>query len=93
MDLKEIHPSHKMEYNDYGSDNHDDHSCKICHMSTCFMCRPGEGPDDDELQAPCWGFPWTEGIYSGDTLIGRKSGTGWPKGGNSGYSPLLRPGA
>jgi len=78
MELREIHPSHDMECNDYGSDDHDDYNCRTCKLSTCIMCRQGSGLDDDELAKPCTGYPWYNGVYDGDgKLIGRKSGTGW----------------
>jgi len=79
MELSKIHPSHQMGYSEYGSDNHDDHSCKTCQMSTCLMCPAGRGMDDGDLAEPCIGFPWLEGVYDGDRMIGRRSGTGWPK--------------
>lgn len=84
MELSEIHPSHEMEYSDYGSDRHDDHNCKICHMSTCLMCHTGSGMDDDELAQECIGYSHWDDIEvegpDGITHTVKNSGTGWPSG-------------
>jgi hypothetical protein len=79
MQLSEVHASHKMEYSDFSSDSHSDHLCLTCQYYTCVLCTAGEGEYDSELAAPCIGFPWYEGVYGKDGLLGRKSGTGWPK--------------
>jgi hypothetical protein len=79
MEKSKIHPSHKMRDNDWGDDRHCMETCEGCSYSHCYVCRTGDGIDDDELQVPCIGFPWYEGVWKAAALIGRKSGTGWPK--------------
>ena len=80
METDKVHPSHQMEDVDYADDRHCMMSCKVCGMSHCCLCPEGSGIDDDALKAECIGFPWYRVIWNGDRLIGRKSGTGWPKG-------------
>lgn len=78
MDVKLVHPSHRMEDDEYGSDDHCTMRCTVCEYGHCYLCTGGQ--DDDELKAQCVGFSWYHGIYDdGGKLIGRKSGTGWPK--------------
>lgn len=77
MDREDIHPSHVMEDNDYGDDNHCPESCKNCHLTHCYLCPTGWGMDDDELAVTCMGYPWYDQYFVGDKPIGRKSKTGW----------------
>lgn len=80
MDKKDLHPSHQMEDDDYGPDLHCTENCKICRYGHCYLCPTDHGMDDAELQAQCIGFPWYDGEWNGDKLVGHKSGTGWPRG-------------
>lgn len=79
MDRSKVHPSHKMRDNDWGNDRHCMMYCEVCNYNHCYLCPVGSGMDDDELQAACIGFSWSDGVWKDDTLIGHKSGTGWPK--------------
>jgi hypothetical protein len=83
MEVNEVHPSHQMEDDDYGPDNHCQMTCTTCRYSHCYLCPDGSGGDDDDLKAECIGFEWYDSIWitvaGKDKLIGRKSGTGWPK--------------
>jgi hypothetical protein len=84
MEVKKVHPSHKMKDDDWGDDRHCLMTCEVCSYSHCSLCLEGSGMDDDELKAPCIGFDWTKGIFDGEgNIIGRRSGTGWPKKGNA----------
>lgn len=77
MKAEDVHPSHKMEDNDYGSDRHSDMNCTVCGYSHCVLCLDGEGMDDDELKEPCIGFKHWNLLHDGDKVLGRRSGTGW----------------
>lgn len=69
-----------MQYNEYGSDDHCDMTCDICHYTHCYLCADGRGMDDDDLKKQCIGFPWTSAMHDANgTIIGRRSGTGWPR--------------
>ena len=78
MELKYVHPSHKMKWNEYNG-RHEDYTCTVCDYYTSVCCPEDPCGDDDELKAECIGFSWYNGVWDGDKLIGRKSGTGWPK--------------
>lgn len=80
MEKSKVHPSHKMQDDDYGPDNHCTVRCETCALGHCYLCRGTNGMDDDELQAECVGYPWYDSVFDGDKPIGRKSGTGWPSG-------------
>lgn len=79
MEVEKVHTSHKMKDNDWGDDRHCMMRCETCGLNHCYLCPEGSGMDDDELKAVCLGFQWSEGHWEGDKLIGRRSGTGWPK--------------
>jgi hypothetical protein len=74
-----IHPSHDIEENWDTPDPHcPSWHCRTCRELACSMCKLD---DDDDLRAPCLGYPWYESKQvTGDDGITRtvkKSGTGW----------------
>lgn len=79
MKTEQVHKSHPMKYNEYGSDDHCDMTCTVCERSHCYLCPDGRGMDDDELKEACIGFCWLEAVWEDGKIIGRRSGTGWPR--------------
>lgn len=81
MDRADLHPSHVMKDNDWGDDRHCQESCETCHLIHCYLCRTGEGLDDDELKEPCIGYSIFKQLEVADedgvTHKVRKGGTGW----------------
>lgn len=60
MDIKDIHPSHEMKEFDEFADPHMGTMCIVCHYMTCFLCKTGEGMDDEELADECIGEHWAD---------------------------------
>lgn len=96
MKLIDAHFSHTLidYFDDYAQDYHEiQWKCTVCEEAACKGC-PAAGT---ALAAPCIGFSWLAALHvtgpDGITRTVKKSGTGWPEGGDSGYAPLLRPGS
>jgi hypothetical protein len=74
-----VHPSHDIEVDWTPPDPHNPSwRCRTCCEQACSIC---DLEDDDELRAPCLGYPWHEGKQAtgddGITRTVRKSGVGW----------------
>ena len=81
MEVAKVHPSHQMKDNDWGDDRHCQMYCTVCNYTHCYLCPEGSGMDDSELKAECIGFSNYDVMYDANgNVLGRKSGTGWPKG-------------
>lgn len=81
MKREDIDASHVMVDNDFDDDRHCLETCKTCSLTHCYLCKTGEGMDDDELAVPCLGFNrWNSYEVTGVDEITRtvkRSGTGW----------------
>lgn len=78
MKTEQVHKSHVMVDNTYGSDDHCDVTCTVCYLSHCYLCADGRGVDDDDLKKQCIGFSQFDAMHDANgTVIGRRSGTGW----------------
>jgi hypothetical protein len=74
-----VHPSHDVELDyDFPDPHNPGWRCRTCREGTYSMCELDE---DDEMRAPCIGYPWCESRQvtgdDGITRTVRKSGTGW----------------
>lgn len=81
MDRKDIHESHVMKDNDWGDDRHCPESCENCSLTHCYLCKTGEGMDDEDLAVKCIGFSYYSAYeITGDDGITRRvkrCKTGW----------------
>lgn len=69
-----------MEYSDYGDDRHCAEMCKTCRLNHCYLCKDGEGMDDEDLAAECIGYSWWDQIdveIDGITHKVKCCKTGW----------------